>query len=292
MVMNEQERELIREAAEYMENPGALIRVLNVLGQPVERLAERLPAKTSAAIRNTTRAALEGALTLAIRSLNPGLPASASFSRMNANAARRGRWHMVATAATGAAGGAFGLLSLPFELPLTTTLMLRSIARIAAEYGADLSSPEGRLECLYIFTLGTPSPQDDAAETSYYASRIGFAQLLRQAAAYLADRAATESLFALTRSTALTALLRAVSGNFERAVLQKFVAGAVPLVGAAGGGRSTRPSPDISIVPPAIISVCADSKRSTGGRRSRRFMRRARTCSARSEAHFSQALQP
>jgi hypothetical protein len=34
-------------------------------------------------------------------------------------------------AGTGAAGGAFGLSGLAFDLPVTTTLMLRSIAEIA-----------------------------------------------------------------------------------------------------------------------------------------------------------------
>jgi len=45
---------------------------------------------------------------------------------------------------TGFTGGLFGAVSLPIELPLTTTLMLRSIADIAGHHGEDLTKLEGR----------------------------------------------------------------------------------------------------------------------------------------------------
>ena len=44
----------------------------------------------------------------------------------------RDRLHKIAAAASGAAGGALGLAALSWELPISTTLMLRSIADIAA----------------------------------------------------------------------------------------------------------------------------------------------------------------
>jgi hypothetical protein len=39
--------------------------------------------------------------------------------------------HKALATASGAAGGAFGLAALPFELPVSTIIMLRSIADIA-----------------------------------------------------------------------------------------------------------------------------------------------------------------
>jgi hypothetical protein len=128
-------------------------------------------------------------------------------------------------------------MALPLELPISTTLMLRSIARIATEFGADLSDPAERLECIYIFTLGTPSKEDDAAETGYYASRVGFSQLLRGAASYLAANSSKDILRAMEAGSApaLAQLISRIAARFQVAVTQKTVAAAVPLIGAAGG---------------------------------------------------------
>lgn len=54
----------------------------------------------------------------------------------------------------GAAGGAFGIASLPVELPFSTTIMLRSIADIARAEGLDLADPKTALACLEVFALG------------------------------------------------------------------------------------------------------------------------------------------
>jgi hypothetical protein len=45
-------------------------------------------------------------------------------------------------------------LALPIEVPLTTTLMLQSIADIARHYGQDLRRPESRIACQEVFALG------------------------------------------------------------------------------------------------------------------------------------------
>ncbi len=57
-------------------------------------------------------------------------------------------------AVSGAVGGAFGLATIAVELPLSTTLMLRSIAEIAREEGEDIETPEGALACIQVFALG------------------------------------------------------------------------------------------------------------------------------------------
>jgi hypothetical protein len=56
----------------------------------------------------------------------------------------------------GAAGGAFGISSLPVELPLSTTIMLRSIADIARSEGEDLSDPK----TAQVFALGGRADAD------------------------------------------------------------------------------------------------------------------------------------
>jgi hypothetical protein len=238
--MKQDEKDFILEAAGYLEDPGAFIRAVGVLGNPLERLQDKLPAPAHDAIAKATQKALEKALEAAIKSIPEGEVSQRAeaidFTAAGARAGETGLLHTVSAAVSGAASGVFGLASLPIELPLTTTIMLRSIARTAREFGADLSKPEERLECLYVFTLGTRSKDDDAAETGYYASRLAFMQLLREATAYLSSKTASEALKAMATGSApiLVRVMGAIAGRFQIAVTQKMVAGAVPVIGAVG----------------------------------------------------------
>ena len=64
---------------------------------------------------------------------------------------------------SGAIGGAFGFAALAVELPISTTILLRSIAEIARAEGEDLSRPEARLACLEVFALGGQKPDEAGA---------------------------------------------------------------------------------------------------------------------------------
>ncbi|MCZ6284545.1 EcsC family protein, partial [Escherichia coli] len=68
-------------------------------------------------------------------------------------------------ALSGAIGGAFGFSALAIELPVSTTIMLRSIADIARSEGFDLDRIDTKLECLAVFSFGGPSEDDDAVNT-------------------------------------------------------------------------------------------------------------------------------
>ena len=72
----------------------------------------------------------------------------------------------MAAAASGAAGGAFGLMALTWELPLSTTLMLRSIADVAASEGENPRHIDTKLACLTVFALGSDRDRRDNAATA------------------------------------------------------------------------------------------------------------------------------
>ncbi len=57
------------------------------------------------------------------------------------------------------------------ELPLTTTLMLRSIADIARAQGERLDDPATTLACLEVLAHGGCSARDDGSESGYFAVR-------------------------------------------------------------------------------------------------------------------------
>jgi hypothetical protein len=110
---------------------------------PIEKALKLLPEKWAKAVNEATRKSLETALQAALLTLDDK-PQPNSWEFL----------HKLAVAATGAGGGAFGLLSLPVELPLSTTIMLRSVADIARSEGERLRTPGAKLACLEVFALG------------------------------------------------------------------------------------------------------------------------------------------
>jgi hypothetical protein len=206
-------------AKRLLENPGFIAKAADAVGTPIEKLLHALPKKASTAIQTATRTALEKALKVAVATLG----GESGHEPSNI-------WHKVAVVATGAAGGAFGLASLPIELPVSTTIMLRSVADIARSKGEDLRTPGSALACIEVFALGARTKSGDAAESAYYAVRIALARAVSEAAEYLAGKVAVEE-----GAPALVRLIATVAQRFGVVVAEKAAAGLVPILGAAGG---------------------------------------------------------
>lgn len=109
------------------------------------------------------------------------------------------------------------------ELPVTTTLLLRQVAAIAAEQGEDLADPLVGAECLKVFALGGRSARDDATETGYFAVRVALAEALRGAVG--------EGI----AGTLLPGFVGAIAARFGGPVALKLSAQAAPVLGAAAG---------------------------------------------------------
>jgi hypothetical protein len=131
---------------------------------------------------------------------------------------------------SGAIGGFLGLPGLIVELPVSTTLMLRSIADIARSEGEDLSSVDARLACVTVFALGGRSKGDNASETAYYAVRAAMTRALSEAAEFIAQRGIAEE--------GTPIVIRAIANlasRFGIIVTDKLAAEMVPILGALGG---------------------------------------------------------
>ena len=181
-----------------------------------------LPAAASRQIHRATGAALDRALSVALRTMDadPDPPSD---------------WlHRLAVGATGAGGGAFGLAGLAVELPVSTAIMLRAIADHARAQGEDLTRPEPRLQCLSVFAYGSPRAADDAADAGYFAVRAALARSVAEASEFLATKGVSRAAADRT-APALARLLTAVAQRFGVAVTEKAAAQLVPLLGAAGG---------------------------------------------------------
>jgi EcsC protein family len=212
-------------AKETLETPSLAIRLADRLGAPIDALVRRLPDGARQILSNGTRSALETSLDVALRTLAPG---------PHGGGAAADWLHRTAVVFTGAVGGSAGLAGLVLELPLSTTVMLRSIADHARAQGEDLSLVSTRLECLAVFAYGSRSPADDAAESAYFAVRAALGRAVAQATEYVAARRAAGATAERT-APALVQLLSRIAQRFGVTVAEKAAAQLVPVIGAAGG---------------------------------------------------------
>jgi hypothetical protein len=224
--MTRQDLDALTQAKALLERPGFAIQAANYLGRPVEFALEKIDSRT---LDRATRKALERSLDLAIGTLDT----TGTAPRTPSN-----RWHKILAGGSGAVGGFFGLAALAIELPVSTTIMLRSIAEIAQSQDHDLSEIGTRFACLEVFALGSDrTHDDDAAESAYYAARAGLALEMRMAmkAVEGLSQKAIQDALARGQMPALVKLISTIASRFGITASEKLVAQSLPFIGAAGG---------------------------------------------------------
>jgi hypothetical protein len=209
----------LRRAVQLLEHPGLAARLTNMVGKPIELIGDVLPDSASHAIAAATSKGLEVALKVALRTMQQRTPHAGSQLL-----------HKALATASGAAGGVFGLAALPIELPISTIIMLRSIADIARSEGEDLSDPESALSCVQVFALGGRAGSADASESGYFAVRGILAKSVTEAARFIAERGVIKE-----GGPVLVRFITQVASRFGVVVTQKVAAQALPVVGALGG---------------------------------------------------------
>jgi hypothetical protein len=224
-------REELREAKDILEHQGLAERLAELVGAPITASLKLLPDAAEKLIYSAVDKSLDKALELAVTTLG---------SHDNISRKPRLMSHKVLAGLSGAAGGAFGGLSVAAELPLSTTLILRSVADIARSQGEDLTQLEARLACLEVLALDPGSyaqaandlgvAKDDGTDIGYMTVRIAMGKQIGDAAKYvaqhgLADRAAPP----------LVQLIHMIGKRFGLVVSEKLAAQAIPVIGAVGG---------------------------------------------------------
>ena len=208
----------LRYARGLLENVSLAGRIANAIGMPIERMFGILPQGAADLISTATNKALQAALRFAISTMDDRNRSSVEWI------------HKSMVVASGAAGGAFGLPALAIELPVSTVVMLRSIADVARSEGEPIKAPEGKLACLEVFALGGHKRSDDAVESGYFVARAALAKTLAEAAEYMAQRGLTQE-----GAPALIRFITQVATRFGIPVTEKVMAQSVPVIGAAGG---------------------------------------------------------
>jgi hypothetical protein len=216
----------LRRAKEALESPSLTMKLASVVGSPIEKLMARMPNIAQEKVDDATQAALKKCLQLALRTLSKStvdgvvLPPEKPHNLM----------HKLAVATTGAAGGAFGLFALPVELPVTTTLMFRSICDIARSEGEDVHLIDTQLQCMMVLGMGGPSSSDDNADIGYFIVRGTLAQSVSKATSEIAAKGLSGH-----GSTALLKFLQTVASRFSVQVSEQVAAKSIPAIGAVLG---------------------------------------------------------
>jgi hypothetical protein len=209
----------LTDAKGLLEHPGIAAKITHALGTPFERGLEQLPVAWSNRIGEITKRSLLKVANAAIFTLKdtPEAPSS--------------NWlHKAAVITSGGAGGFFGLPGLALELPVSTTIILRSICDIARSESENLHDAATKLACLEVFALGGRSAEDDAAESGYFAVRLALARSVTHSFNTIAERGLIDEA-----APALLRLIAHIANRFGIQVTEKMAAQAIPLIGAAGG---------------------------------------------------------
>jgi hypothetical protein len=230
--LNEKDLAILASAVAQLERPSLAGKLAAVVGMPAEKLLGWLPDSIQAQIDRVTEESLTQALNVAVKTL-AAEPGNTPWKLS----------HKVAATISGVAGGLFGAPALFAELPVTTVIILRSIADIARAKGENLADPTAQLACLEVFALGSGGKQqvvnvvsekaqaeEEHIRATYFVARAAMAQQVTAAAEILTKGAASGS------SSALTRLISKIASRFGVAVTEKAAAQAVPIVGAIGGG--------------------------------------------------------
>ncbi|MGF0068296.1 EcsC family protein [Candidatus Spyradosoma sp. SGI.093] len=210
----------LKRAHELASQTPFIIRVSDVIGKLPTKALEVLPDKVSSHVASATKKSLETALNVALFTMDTSSKGEESNDW----------WHKFAVLLTGGVGGAFGFAALAVELPITTGIMLRSIADIARSEGEDLNQPRVRLECLNVFALEGGKKNDDDADTGFLATRMALTRLLGEAAEYYMKKAGTKAT-----APVFVKLIEQIAAKFGVTVSQKVASQAIPVVGGVAG---------------------------------------------------------
>lgn len=207
-------------AITQLERESLITRLAEATGTPVDIAIKFLPKSVNRQLRATVEVAIVKCLDVAVNSLD-----------IDDDLGPPPPWiGKMLTGITGAVGGFFGVPALSLELPLTTALMLRSIAEVARSEGENARSLDTRLACLEVFALGGGRGEKREHNLQYYAVRSLLTKLTRDLSRYMMERGT------LNASTPIVArLVGEIAARFGFAVSNRVAASIVPVVGAVSG---------------------------------------------------------
>ncbi len=205
----EQLHELQEIVSQYRYSKGFIVNLSSMVGKKTEGWFEKAPDDWQSRLDGLIETALHTSYDLALQTQSDD--DSQSLVNRALGWAQGERWHSLASAVSGALGGLGGISTTLVEIPVTTTLALRSIQQVAGSYGEDVSKEEIRAQCIAVLSLGGPIEEDDETETALFATRLA------------------------VNHTTVAQAIKIVLPRFGIVLSEKLLAQAVPIIGAVAG---------------------------------------------------------
>jgi hypothetical protein len=218
LVLTPADHAALTNAVRHLESPNFAAKLADYAGAPVNRMMSMLPKTLNRQVSGMVRDAVMKGLDVAVDTLEEEPPPTPAV-----------RFSSFLAGVAGGLSGLFGFGALAIELPLTTTVMLRSIAEIARHEGEDLTTVESRLACLEVFAYGAKR-SDENIDVGYYAARTLISKYTSDVAALFLERGAIDA-----SAPVVSNLVTEIVSRFGIVVSDKFAAGAVPIIGALSG---------------------------------------------------------
>lgn len=249
MGLTSHDEEALRGAVRRLEFPSLTDRLNRTLGKPVNKVISMLPDKAQRQLGRAIETALRKALEWVLMTMDTSTSGRTSYDKT----------HKLAASSIGFAGGFLGGWAAIAEIPITTGLMLRTIADIAQSEGEDLHNPLARLACVEVLGLDTTHPGTAHVDVgSYYSIRRSMATLVRDAAQHLASattvQTVREAAATVARQTGvdmattvttnlamdesispLVALLKAIETRYGLIISEEIAVQWLPVIGGVGG---------------------------------------------------------
>lgn len=216
MTIQEKDMADLRAAKALLESPSLAVKMGNLFGKGALKIFRMMPASYKKIIAMSTIVSIEKSWQFTLTTM-AGKP-------------EPDKTHTLYATISGAVGGV-GILTLFVELPITTIIMLRSIADIAKSEGEDYGSLETKIACLEVFALGGETVDEKTGKTGgYYAIRSTLDRPLRVSSKYIAQKGV-----AGMGAPFVVQLVAKIAARYQTAVSVRVAAKAVPVAGAIGG---------------------------------------------------------
>ena len=213
--ISQSDLEIIAKAKQALETESFAMRLSNIAGEKINILVKRLPDSAQKAISKSVNVSLTKATEWGF--MTTGTKASPIL---------RSDWiHNGAVIITGGLGGSLGLPSTLWELPISTTLMLRSIGCIAEDEGLSMADQKTRLACVSVLAMGANSQKLQGDELGYWVTRKMMAGFV------------TELMEWSGKGTApvLARFIMTTAARFGLVISEKVAAQLAPVAGALTG---------------------------------------------------------
>jgi len=233
-IISPDDLEVIKSAKHAMENLGWAIKGVNKVGNTLESGSKYIPNWALSFIQKSTEKILLGILKANLLTISKNKkfkkPSKKTYKAIVTGSGIVG----------GLLGSTTGIGTVVFvsEMTITTKFLMRTILDIARSEGEDIYSLEGQMQCLEVFAIGGQSKDDDGVETSYYVTRAALSASLKSVTASrikYAINTAAKGVSAMG-SNAVTKFITQIAARFSVLFTEKFVAQAIPIAGAIGGG--------------------------------------------------------